>query len=233
MKRLVCIFMIACSWIIGWAQPQPFPIDTSFTPDLEFLQREWNAEYFGIDPMSRKRFYIQRKLKLYTDMSFENEVRGGVIVNDVCLDTLVLKSERGSYSYDKSRQKIDYSLNYDSVLSLNKYVGVEPVIEYICNDYLSTGNTQTYSESTSFMAEQNGDRPWVLQDTKMGSDVAQGMPAVYIMTGKELKPTNVNTLKVDGQYRKQDCYNLLGHKQVGTTIHKGILIINGKKLLVK
>lgn len=233
MKKLVFVLMIAWSWINGWAQPQPFPIDKSFIPDLEFLQREWNAEYFGIDPMSRKRFYIKRKLKLYTDMSFENEVRGGVIVNDVCLDTLVLKSERGSYSYDKSLQKIVYCLNSDSVLLLNKYVSVESVIEYICNDYLSTGNNQTYSEATSFMAEENGNRPWVLQDTKMGSDVAQGMPAVYIMNGKELKPTNVNNLKVVGSYRKQDCFDLLGYKQVGTAIRKGVLIINGKKLLVK
>ncbi|MGN0327714.1 MAG: hypothetical protein ACI4D4_01910 [Lachnospira sp.] len=233
MKRLVCILMIACSWINGWAQPQPFPIDKTFVPELEFLQREWNAEYFGIDPMSRKRFYIKRELKLYTDMSFENEVRGGVIVNDVCLDTLVLKSERGSYSYDKSLQKIDYCLDSDSVLSLNKYVSVESVIEYICNDYLSTGNNQTYSEATSFMAEENGNRPWVLQDTKMGSDVAQGMPAVYIMNGKDLKPTCVLPLDAVERSTKHSCFDLLGNRQVDTSSYKGILIMNGKKVLVK
>lgn len=233
MKKLIVVLIIAFSWINGMAQPQPFPIDESFVPDLTFLQREWNAEYFGIDPMSKKRFYIQRKLKLYPDMSFENEVRGGVVVDDVCLDTLVIKSERGSYSYDKPQQKIDYCLEYDSVLTLNKYVSVEHVVEYTCNDYLSTGNTQTYSEATSFMAEENGNRPWVLQDTKMGSDVAQGMPAVYIMNGKEMETTHVISLKISEQSKKQGCFDILGRRQVGPSLRKGILIINGKKVYVK
>lgn len=226
-STIVFLFVFASSW----AQPEPFPIDRSFTPELSFLQKQWTGEYNGVDPMSQARLSISRILCLYEDMTFTNVSSGVIASNNGVSDVMILKYERGTYIYDPTTKGITYELEADSALDMSAYL-INNEIVYKVNSYTDSSTENTYLEPVQFTFPNGGDRKWVVQDSKLGSDQQQGKPAVYVMTGRDLSSLGISHPNAGFSRNQDSLYDLNGHK-LRYVPSKMIVIKSGKKYLKK
>lgn len=237
MKKHLILLLFLMTVSLGWSQPEPYPVDKTFIPELSFLQRKWEGEYHGIDPRSRTRLYVSRILQLNEDMTFINITRGGIVKNDVCVDTLLLKYEQGNYEYNKERRIITYILQSDSTLAMDAYISKDSIIEYTVNRYTETNGNNAYTEPVQFMAENDGKRAWVMQDSKLGSDQKQGMPAVYLMNASPSESDTLTYIHPMTVANKQNISNrmfdLKGREVNSIETSEGIIIHNGRKYLYK
>lgn len=232
MKKFYLILLLLVTTFNMWAQPEPYPVDKSFIPELPFLQKQWIGEYRGVDPRSKATLYISRDLSLHDDMTFVNVTYGGVIQNDMCVDTLLLKYEQGTYEYDKNNQCIIYSIERDSTLAIDAYLNKNSAVKYMVNTYTEISGYQNYNETTQFTGLDNGGRSWVMIDPKLGSDQKQGMPSVYLL--KEKKQENsITSPHVSCKNKSNKKYDLMGKEVKGNRFCKGIVIYNGRKCLFK
>lgn len=229
MKRIFITTFFIFITLIGMAQPEPFPIDRSFVPELDFLQKQWFGEYNGVDPMSQARLSISRTLSLYEDMTFTNVSCGIISTNGGVSDEIKLRSERGTYKYDSTTKGITYVLEADTALDMNAYMR-NKTIEYKVNEYSVGSKDNMYSEPAQFTYPNEGVRKWVVQDPKLGSDQQQGKPAVYVMTGTDLSTSAISDITVENA--STDIYDLKGNK-LKYVQSKTIIIKSGKKYLTK
>lgn len=228
MKKFFLILLSMVTLDI-WAQPEPYPVDKTFIPELSFLQKQWQGKYRGVDPRSKKVLYISRELSLCEDMTFVNITYGGIIENEICIDSLLLKYEHGTYEYDKEKQKIIYYIQRDSSLAMDVYLSKDKTIKYITNRYGAGVNGKSYMEQTQFTTINYGERSWIMIDSKLGSDQEQGKPSVYLMN---IKKTASNVKTITLTYEERSWYDLIGRKINSKTCPKGIVIRNGRKYIV-
>jgi len=203
--------MLAVMAICSWAQPEPFPIDKSFVPELSFLQKRWFGEYNGVDPLSHSRISIRRTLCLCQDSTFTNVSYGIIGTNGGTSDEMLLKSERGTYNYDYENGEIKYVLSCDTALDMNVFLKNNKIV-YKTNAYTGAGKENAYTEPTNFTYLTDGKRQWVIQDSKLGSDQQQGKSAVYVMTGSDLSTTAVPMITSEGKDNENDMYDTYGNR---------------------
>lgn len=215
----------------AFAQPEPYPIDRTFVPDLSFLQKHWSAEYNGVDPMSQARITTKRNLCLYDDLTFTNLSYGVIRTRNGISEEMLLRSEKGSYSYDSTTKEISYVLEADTALNMEVYLK-NGNVKYIINQYTDTSLNNQYTEQAQFTYLIDGDRQWVIQDSKLGSDQQQGKPAVYVMTGTDLSTSAIFDITVDSHNASTDIYDMKGNK-LKYVQSKTIIIKSGKKYLTK
>lgn len=230
MKKIYLFLSLLLTTFNMWAQPEPYPIDKSFIPGLSFLQKQWIGEYRGVDPRSKATLSISRDLLLQDDMTFVNVTYGGVIHNDICVDTLLLKYEQGTYEYDMDSQCIIYSIEHDSTLAMDAYLNKNSVVSYKVNTYTENSGYQTYNETTQFTSLDNGEKAWVMIDPKLGSDQKQGMPSVYLLKEKRLENSIAHPVVSSKSGNK---YDLMGREVNQNATKKGIFILNGRKYLFR
>lgn len=229
MKKIFILSLHFFIALVAMAQPEPFPIDKSFVPELDYLQKQWYGEYNGVDPMSEARISVKRTLCLFKDMTFTNLTYGVIRTKANTSEEMLLRKEEGKYQYNTNSREVEYVLVADSALDMNSYMR-QNSIKYTVNKYNESSTNNSYSEPVQFTHETQGARNWVVLDSKLGSDRQQGMPAVYIMSGRELN-TNVPELPFIS-FEKDVMYDLNGRVIVDEP-NRGIIIKNGKKYIVK
>lgn len=229
MKKLFILSLHFFIALVAMAQPEPFPIDKSFVPELDYIQKQWYGEYNGVDPMSEARISIKRTLCLYKDMTFTNLTYGVIQTRNNTSEEMLLRKEQGKYIYNSSSRVIAYVLSVDSALDMNSYLR-QNSIKYTVNKYTDSSTNNSYNEPVQFTYDNQGVRNWIVQDAKLGSDRQQGMPAVYIMAGSEFN-TSVPTIPFIS-YGKDEMYDLNG-REIFNVPNRGIIIKNGKKYIVK
>lgn len=230
MKKILILFLLLLTSSATWSQPEPYPIDKTFIPELVYLQKKWYGEYIGVDPTSKVRISIRRTLCLYQDMTFSNTTYGIISSNTETPLQMLLMSEYGNYSYNSNN--VTYVVLSDSALDMNAYLKLKKII-YKVNNYSEGSKSNIYTELVQFTFLSGNERQWVLQDSKMGSDQMQGMPAVYLMKGTEFETDFVGQICSE-QYAKDTCiYDISGKKLLSYPLNRSLIIKGGKKRLLK
>ena len=122
-------------------------------------------------------------------------------------------------------------LEADTALNMEVYLK-NGNVKYIINQYTDTSLNNQYTEQAQFTYLIDGDRQWVIQDSKLGSDQKQGKPAVYVMTGTDLSTSAISDITVDSHNASTDIYDMKGNK-LKYVQSKTIIIKLGKKYLTK
>lgn len=225
MKKFVLIICSIISVFGAVGQPRPYDIDSNFIPEVEYMQKKWCGNYDGVEPNSRKILSINRTLTLNVDSTYNNIVTGQ-IKNES--EILLLKQEKGKYQYDQETQLVTYTVGFDSILDINRYLHDHEVI-YESNNYQENGEERLISEKAQFTPSlEDSSRKWVLFDQQLASPIDPRQPAVYVMTGEEIAPSFLQSVFTD-KFSNEDCYDMSGRKIKNPV--KGIYIRGGKKVI--
>lgn len=224
MKKIVLIVFITLWTMVTSAQPRPFEIDQSFIPTLEYMQKSWTGDYDGLEPNSRMIISIKRSLVLNADFSYSNEVRGQVNNES---EEILLKLETGTYQYDLGSQLITYFIEIDSTFDINCFLQGKDV-GYMVNHYKQDGTEKSATEKAQFtQAAYDAARQWVLFDSQLMSPIDPRQKAVYVMSGKELEPTDIEPL----HQRASDpngIYDMLGRRLSQSPSRSLYIIVDSK-----
>ncbi len=221
--------------------PEPFPIDRSFKPTLEFLQKTWEGSYWGVVPPERQRYHICRTLQLKADMTFTNKI---TIATDEESKATVLLQEKGKYTYDGAGT-LSYDVVSDSTVDMKAWMA-DGTETYTVHNY-ADGDEQNYIEQASFTYADGGQgddsRLWVAFDQKFMSDQNQNMKAVYTMKAVKEEGTGISDITA-GRTHEGRAYDLLGRSHHSTlnpersplnshpsSLGARIVIVDGKKIL--
>lgn len=233
MRKLIILILSLTVEVVAMAQPEPFPIDKSFSPELSFIQKQWYGEYNGVDPMSQARLSIKRTLCLCDDMTFTNITYGVITpMRGTQSEELLLRCEKGAYNYDENDGNVIYIVQADSALDMSAFLKNEAV-EYIVNKYDSVTTENTYSVPAQFTFSTGQERQWVIIDSKLGSDQQQGKPAVYVMSCEEIDMAISQSSANERDIKESGFYDLNGRRHIGIAHTGNIIIKNGRKIVVR
>ena len=223
MKKLALLFVVLLCSLTTIAQPRPYEIDESFVPSLEFMQKSWSGEFDGVEPNARMILSIKRALLLKPDMTFTNEVTG--CVKDE--PAILLMKESGTYQYSSDDQMVVYTIAADSTLDMRKYLQSKEVT-YAVNHYGQEGAPKTNAEKAQFTeAGNDADRQWVLFDQQLLSPVDQRQKAVYVMTGKEIDASGIESVSCQRSCAEDAYFDMSGRRM--KTPGRGVTIVDGRK----
>ncbi len=225
MKR---IMILSCYLTLMYlqvnAQDAPFAIDNGFVATLEYIQKTWTGGYEGVDPNSREKLTVSRTLVLRTDFTYTNET---TVHTEKMPENIMLRHEEGVYAFNSDEQQVEYTVRKDSALNLATFFRNNQV-NYIVNEYDDTATENASTEKAQFtFANTDGERQWVAFDNKLKSTVNPQRDAVYLMQGEKISD-GIGIIADDARQKRTGIYNLQGIKV--THPHKGIYILNGKKV---
>lgn len=224
MKYYILALMALLGAELVSSQPRPYEIDTSFVPQLEFMQKTWTGEYDGLEPNSKMILSISRELILNTDLTYTNIVTGRIKQQS---EEKLLRYESGKYQYTPDARALTYFIKTDSTLDINILLqGGE--LSYTVNHYKEDGTQKTMTESLQFsFANNDAERLWVLFDQLLMSPIDPRQKAVYVLTGK---PTESSTIKtVNNNFEEGNCFSLTGRLVQQT--YRGVVIKNHRKVI--
>lgn len=158
-------------------------IDTVFIATADDLLGEWMAHYTGYDPMQSEAMgdtvisSIRRQVVFSPEGSYDSHVQG---ILDIRTDTAgfyrEFEHEHGTYTVDRQKQMLAYTVEYDSLLNFGT-----DAMERHPGKVLRHGTAQRYGERIVFTKEHNGSRNWVRTDDNLMATDDYNVRLIYIM----------------------------------------------------
>ena len=149
-------------------------IDDGFIPAESYMWKTWVGEYQGWDAKQEKNTTIRRRLTLFANGTYKNEIAGKLIASGKD-EFFKFEAEGGQYKY--SNGVVTYTCDYDSVLKYR-----EQSYERYSMKHYNSKEEKTYTEKVQFSESQTGNRMWITKDMYLQSLTPEVLELIFAMS---------------------------------------------------
>lgn len=155
------------------------------TISLNDLRKTWVGEYEGWDSLMNAKFHILRRLTLYSDSTYTNELGAVIDLPNASKEPAPIEKEAGFYeiAYNDSTNlvEVNYTVLYDSIVDF----GTQKFIGYDHKHYYTSDGEEhsdsVYQQTFKIVLGEKDSYQLEGTDSLVYSLDGKGNPIVYLM----------------------------------------------------